>query len=114
MADRTRDQAGIGNKRKNLASAPRLSQPSSILVTSGGVFLLPALGVISHDFALMAFAVSIIFLCGYVFAAFGHYELYRPHKESRKPFPFQEKVPVAITIITVVYLVHQWFLFPPT
>ena len=71
------------------------------------VFALPAVRVIPTDLVPYSFVLSIIFLIGYAFALFGHYELYRPRApKTRDPFPLQEKVPVITTVaIGAAYLV---------
>jgi hypothetical protein len=69
--------------------------------TAVGVFVLPALGVVGIEFLRHSFALSILFLSGYSFAIFGHYQLFR-HSLPRPRFPRQEKIPFFATLLAAV------------
>ena len=83
---------------------------ASILVISIGVFALPLIGLVGLDFLRISFVVGVILLCGYVFAAFGHYKLYM-HKKPRSWCPLQEAIPIIVALLMIfVFLLIYWFL----
>ena len=79
----------------------------AMLVTSGGVFVLPALGFENTAIFRILFGLAaILFIC-HAFALAGHYELYgRGHKHKPVFFPRQEKLAMVLAIlVSVLYLV---------
>jgi hypothetical protein len=64
-----------------------------------GVFVLPALSLITVGTAVKALGFSVLLLTGYPFALAGHYDMFRPGPRSMAYFPWQERVVMVVLVI---------------
>ena len=84
---------------------------AAMVVTVGGVFVLPILALAGPDFGRMAFGLGAILFVGHSFAVAAHYELFNPKtRRSYQPFPRQEKVAVALVGAASLVYILAWLM----
>ena len=79
----------------------------SMLVSITGVFLAPILGF-KFVHPAGALVVSLLLLAAYPFALAGHYDLFFKHWGRADYFPVQERVVVAIAVLSVVFVLFYF------
>ncbi len=79
--------------------------------TAVGIFILPALDMLTVRAVRLVFGLSALLFVGHAFAIVGHYDMYNWRTpRSMNYFPCQEKVAVAATVLAVLgYMVLAFY-----
>src|SRR4051794_25363981 len=75
---------------------------ASLTVMMLGVFVAPILGLWDGEVAGSCLGLAVVLLAGYPFALAGHYDMYTPGPRTFAPFPLQERIAVACTLLTAL------------